>query len=91
MPASPRHRRATLERIFGRNDIPLTVTWTGIGGAADITRAFNGLRELADQQARSRIYGGIHFEFEQQASFGVCTPLADYVVDNYLRPRFASR
>lgn len=81
----------TLERVFGRNDIRFTVTWTGTGGAADITRAFNGFRELADQEAKSRIYGGIHFEFEHQASFGVCTPVADYVVDNYLRARFPSR
>ena len=81
----------TLERVFGRNDIPFSVTWTGTGGAADITRPFNGLRELADQEARSRVYGGIHFEFDQLASFGVCTPLADYAVDNYLRARFPSR
>lgn len=81
----------TLERVFGRNDIPVSVTWTGTGGAADITRPFNGFRELADQEAKSRIYGGIHYEFDHQASFGVCIPLADYAVDNYLRARFPSR
>ncbi len=80
-----------LERVFGRNDISFSVTWTGTGGAADITRPYNGFRELADQEAKSRIYGGIHFEFETLASFGVCTRVADYAVDNYLRARFPSR
>ena len=80
-----------LERVFGRNDISFSVTWTGTGGAADFTRPYNGFRELADQEAKSRIYGGIHFEFETLASFGVCTRVADYAVDNYLRARFPSR
>jgi hypothetical protein len=77
----------TLERVFGRDNIPFTVTWTGTGGAADINRSYNGFRELANEQARSRVYGGIHFEFDQTASFGVCIPLADYAFDNYMRPR----
>jgi hypothetical protein len=76
-----------LARIFGRDDLPLTVTWTGTAGNASITRSFSGLRQLADEQARSRIYAGIHFSFDTLASFGVCVPLADYVVENQLRPR----
>jgi hypothetical protein len=77
----------TLERVFGRDNIPFTVTWTGTGGAADINRSYNGFRELANEQARSRVYGGIHFEFDQTASFGVCIPLADYAFENSMRPR----
>jgi hypothetical protein len=77
----------TLERIFGRDNIPFVVTWTGSAGNADISRPFNGFRELANEQARSRIYGGIHFEFDQLASFGQCIPLADYAFDNYMRRR----
>jgi len=50
---------------------------TGTAGNANITRPFNGFRELANERARSRVYGGIHFEFDQLASFGQCIPLAD--------------
>lgn len=32
----------TLERLFGRNDLAFSVTWTGTGTNADITRPFNG-------------------------------------------------
>jgi hypothetical protein len=77
----------TLERLFGRDDVSFQVTWTGTGTNANITRSFNGFRELANEQARSRVYGGIHYQFDQLASFGVCTPLADYAFDNYLRRR----
>lgn len=76
-----------LERVFGRDDIPLSVTWTGTGGNADITRSYNGLRHLADEAEASRIYGGIHFRFDHRASFGVCTPLGEYAAANYLRRR----
>ncbi len=76
-----------LERMFGRDDIPFTVTWTGTTGNADITRSFNGFRQLADEEERSRVYAGIHFAFDNLASFGVCVPLADYITDNALRPR----
>ena len=77
----------TLERIFGRDDVAFSVTWTGTAGNADIARPFNGFRELANEQSRSRVYGGIHFEFDQLASFGQCIPLADYAFDNYMRRR----
>jgi hypothetical protein len=74
-----------LERFFGRNDIAFSVTWAAAEGPGT-TRRYNGFRELADEGARSRIYGGIHFTFDTLASFGVCTDLADYVFENALRP-----
>ena len=42
-------------------------------------------KQLADEEARSRVWGGIHFEFESLASKGACGALADYVADNVLR------
>lgn len=75
-----------LTRVVGQNDVPFQVTWT-IPNDTAVTRRYNGFRQLADEAARSRIYGGIHFTFESLASIGVCNPLADYAVDNYLRRR----
>jgi hypothetical protein len=77
----------TMQRFFGRDDVAFSVTWTGTGGNADITRPYNGFREIGNEQARSRVYGGIHYEFDQLASFGACIPLADYAFDNYMRLR----
>jgi hypothetical protein len=76
-----------LTRVFGQDNIPFSMTWVMIDGSPSVTRAYTGFKELADQEAQSRIWGGIHFQFESQVSIGVCTPLADYAVDNYLRRR----
>ena len=73
-----------LARLFGQDNVPITVTWNVAGGPA-IVRSYNGFRQLADEEAKSRIWGGIHFQFESDASMGSCTLVADYVVDNTLR------
>ncbi len=76
----------SLERLFGQNNIAFSVTWTGTTGPTT-TRNYNGFRELGDQEAYSRIWGGIHFLFETTSSIGQCPRIADYVSDNVLRRR----
>jgi hypothetical protein len=71
-------------RYFGRDDVPLSITWAEPAGPG-ITRSYNGFRQLADEAARSRVYGGIHFNFDTTSSFGVCIPLGDYVFENTFR------
>jgi hypothetical protein len=75
-----------LERAFGRDDVPFSVTWIGTGGNANVTRTYTSFSELAQQQARSRVYGGIHFDFELTTSTDSCTKVADWVADHYARP-----
>jgi hypothetical protein len=75
-----------LARAFGRDDVPFSVTWVGTGGNANVTRQYASFSELAGQQARSRVYGGIHFDFELQASQESCTKVADWVADHYMQP-----
>jgi hypothetical protein len=76
-----------LERAFGRDEVPFAVTWMGSAGNANVTRQYQSFSELAEQQARSRVYGGIHFNFELTASQESCVKVADYVADHYVRPR----
>jgi hypothetical protein len=76
-----------LERLVGRDDLRFSVTWTGAGTNPSVTRFYNGFRELADQEAYSRIWGGIHFLFETLSSIGQCSRIGDYGVDNALRKR----
>lgn len=75
-----------LERVFGHDDVAFSVTWTGTTGPT-VTKRYNGFRELADEGGFARIWAGIHFRFETLSSFGACTRLADYAVDNVLRRR----
>ena len=78
---------ALFARLWGRDDIPFSITWTGIAPTTDVTRSYNGFRELADEEARSRIYAGIHYTFDHTASFGSCSGAANYVFSNVLVAR----
>jgi hypothetical protein len=79
-----------IAQVLGNDQIPFSVTWawTGAAGAgADVTRQYSSFSQLAEESGMSRVYGGIHFEFEINASAASCTKVADYVFNNYIRPR----
>jgi hypothetical protein len=76
-----------LSLYFGQNDIPFTVQWTGLPGNADVARPFQGFWQLAEHQAASREYGGIHFHFDTTASQEACPKVAGYIFGNYMRPK----
>lgn len=75
-----------LTRIFGRDDVPFSITWT-VPAGTNIVRSYGGFRQAADEEARSRIFAGIHYTFDTLSSMGVCTPLGDYAAANHLRRR----
>ncbi len=64
-----------------------SVTWTGIAPNPDVSRSYTRFSQLAADQARSRVYAGIHFTFELTASAESCRNVADYVFEHYMRPR----
>jgi hypothetical protein len=65
--------------------MPFTVTWAGTAGNPDVTRSYTAFSQLAEEAALSRVYGGIHFAFELNASYESCTNVADYLFDNYMQ------
>lgn len=73
-----------LALFFGRDDIPFQHTWEGAGGA---TRSYPGFKAMADESARARVYGGIHFTFDNVAGQSAGTNVANYVFSNMMRPR----
>jgi hypothetical protein len=77
----------SLQLFFDANDLPFTARWTGLNGNADVARPYAGFWQLAEAQAVSREYGGIHFHFDTLASQEVCPKVAGYVFANYMRPR----
>ncbi|HEX6622090.1 MAG TPA: vanadium-dependent haloperoxidase [Pyrinomonadaceae bacterium] len=74
----------TLAQFFGRDDIRFQHTWQGAGGA---TRSYAGFGAMADEQARARVYGGIHFTFDNVAGQSIGQNVANYVFRNLMRPR----
>ena len=76
-----------LQLYFGTDNMPVSVTWTGSNGNADVTRNFAGFQQLSEHQAISREYGGIHYHFDTTASQEVCPKVAGYVYGNFMRPK----
>jgi hypothetical protein len=73
-----------LALFFGRDDIRFDHTWEGAGGA---TRSYAGFTAMADEEARSRVYAGIHFTFDNVAGQSIGRNVASYVFQNYMQPR----
>lgn len=73
---------------FGTNDILVSAQWDSTDGIGSVVRSFPGFWQMAEHQAASREYGGIHFHFDTTASQEVCPRVANYVYANFMRPRF---
>jgi hypothetical protein len=73
-----------LQLALGRDDVPFSITWSRTMGLPSVTRDFTGFWQLADQQARSRIHGGIHFQFDSDASQVACVKVAEFTEANYM-------
>lgn len=73
-----------LALFFGRDDISFQHTWEGAGGA---TRSYPGFNAMANEQERARVYGGIHFTFDNVAGQSIGRNVGNYVYSNVMRPR----
>jgi hypothetical protein len=51
-----------------------------------IPRYYDSFTEAAEEAGRSRIYGGIHYEFANQNAQQNGRDLADYIQDNFFQP-----
>ena len=73
-----------LALFFGRDDIPFQHTWQGAGGA---TRSYTGFTAMANEEERARVYGGVHFTFDNVAGQAAGRNVASYIFLNIMRPR----
>ena len=84
MAALSASQSTVLALFFGRDDIRFQHTWEGAGGS---TRSYAGFAAMADEAARSRVYGGIHFTFDNVAGQSIGRNVGNYVYQNFLLPR----
>ena len=70
-----------LQRFFGTDALAFTVT--NADDAPGVMRSFTSLDAAANEAGRSRIYGGIHFEFDNVAGQHCGMQVGNYVADNY--------
>jgi hypothetical protein len=73
-----------LARFFGTNVFPVEAHWEG---TPDWTRTYPSFWAIADEEARSRIYGGIHFHFDTIAGQEIGIKVGNYLMDNFMLPR----
>jgi hypothetical protein len=72
--------------VAGGDDFAFAAAWQAPDGSVLSTRYYTGFRQMADEQARSRVYGGIHFQFDSEPSQQVCPRVVDFVAQHYMRP-----
>ena len=76
-----------LQLALGKDDIPVTATWRQSGGLPDVSFQYDGFWAVAEQQSESRIYGGIHYRFDQVAGQQIGRSTAEFVFANFMKPR----
>jgi hypothetical protein len=76
-----------LGSFFGDDAIRFTDTSEVAAGGATITRSFDGFWEAAEEAGASRVYGGIHWQFDNQAGLKAGREVGRFVSDHLLQPQ----
>jgi hypothetical protein len=72
-----------LALYFGSDDIPFSTDSDGLPG---VVRSFDSLSQAAEEAGQSRIYGGIHWQYDNRDAIAGGRALAEHVFANFLRP-----
>jgi hypothetical protein len=75
--------REVLDRIYGDRHRSITISSPALG----ITLTYRTLREITEDISDARVYGGIHFRFDQDEGAEQGRRLGEYIVRHYLRPQ----
>jgi hypothetical protein len=75
-----------LQLVLGTDNIAFTATWNGINGNPNVTRPYSSFSQLAQEEADSRIYAGIHFRFDNEASQAACARLVTFALGKVMVP-----
>ncbi len=79
---------AIMRRYFGTDNITFTATSEdpNLKTAGERKRSFNSFTEAARENARSRVYLGVHFQWDGDHGFHSGNALGEFVSDTILRP-----
>jgi hypothetical protein len=75
--------RRVLERAFGKRGHEITLTTPSLPAVALEYSAFD---QITDDIDDARIYGGIHFRFDQEVGARQGKHVGSYILENYLLP-----
>jgi hypothetical protein len=68
------------------DDFAFTAEWQAADFSTLASRSYPGFAAMADEQGRSRVYGGIHFTFDNEASQQACPRVVDFMVSRFMVP-----
>lgn len=74
-----------MRAYFGRDDISFELD-TEDPNAPGITRSFESFSAAALENGRSRVYLGVHYQWDADQGYISGTRLADYIAANFLKP-----
>jgi hypothetical protein len=74
--------RAVLARFFGKDGLAVTLTHPGAPG---IVLDYTAWEEITDDIDDARVYGGIHFRFDQETGAHQGRQVGSYILRNFLR------
>jgi hypothetical protein len=75
-----------LELFFGSDDFSFSTTSDGLPG---VTRSFTSFSQASEEAGQSRIYGGIHWQYDNQVGLSTGRTLAEHVFFGFLTPASA--
>ncbi len=75
---------AALAAFFGTDSLRFSSTSDGLPG---VTRSFTGFRAAADEAGISRIYGGIHWSFDNRDGLEMGKQVGEYVSKSYFHSK----
>jgi hypothetical protein len=75
-----------LADFFGTDNIAFTTGTTSLLLPSGTMRSFTSFSQAAQEAGMSRIYGGIHFEFDNLSGQQLGQSVATNVVNNFLTP-----
>jgi hypothetical protein len=79
---------SVLERLFGRGRHPITLSSPAVPG---VVLNYTRFKEITDDIDNARVYGGIHFRFDQEAGAHQGRSVGSFVYRRNLRPTNTER
>jgi hypothetical protein len=74
--------RTVLERVLGKQNLEITLSSSAL---PTVVLHYTEWKQICDDIDDARVYGGIHFRFEQKAGTRQGRDVGQYILDNYLR------
>ena len=75
-----------VRRIYGAAGHDITLTNPGVASIAHITLTYNAVQKISDDIDDARVYGGIHFRFDQDGGVRLGRNVATHLIKNWLKP-----